>query len=156
MMEALSCSETSVLTRATWYNIPEDGILPVIYYMGQGKPCQKKFLTYARNIIKVIQLLSVISECACWKWGHAIAQVVSHWISTVTDQVREHVRLCGFVVDKAALGQVSSEYFSFPCHSFHRLLHSHHNPFFAACTMDLVVADIPSGHSLIPPLEARN
>jgi hypothetical protein len=25
----------------------------------------------------------------------------------------------GFVVDKAALGQVFSEYFSFPCQSFH-------------------------------------
>jgi hypothetical protein len=32
----------------------------------------------------------------------------------------------GFVVDKAALGQVFSEYFSFPCQSFHQVLH-HHN-----------------------------
>jgi hypothetical protein len=27
MMEALSSSETSILTRTTWRNIPEDGIL---------------------------------------------------------------------------------------------------------------------------------
>jgi hypothetical protein len=34
--------------------------------------------------------------------------------------------LMGFVVDKVALGQVFSEYFSFPCQSsFHQLLHNH-------------------------------
>jgi hypothetical protein len=32
----------------------------------------------------------------------------------------------GFVVDKAALGQVFSKYFSFHCQSFHQFLH-HHN-----------------------------
>jgi hypothetical protein len=32
----------------------------------------------------------------------------------------------GFVVDKVALGQVFSKYFSFPCQSsFHQLLHNH-------------------------------
>jgi hypothetical protein len=36
----------------------------------------------------------------------------------------------GFVVDKVALGQVSSEYFGFPCQfSFHRkILHPHNHP----------------------------
>jgi hypothetical protein len=34
----------------------------------------------------------------------------------------------GFVVDKVALGQVSSEYFGFPCQSsFHQFLHNHHH-----------------------------
>jgi hypothetical protein len=33
----------------------------------------------------------------------------------------------GFVVDEAALGQAISEYFGFPCQSFHRLLHIHHH-----------------------------
>jgi hypothetical protein len=34
----------------------------------------------------------------------------------------------GFVVDKAALGQFFSEYFGFPCQSFHRFLHYHNHP----------------------------
>jgi hypothetical protein len=34
----------------------------------------------------------------------------------------------GFVVDIAALVWVSSEYFGFPCQSFHRLLHTHYHP----------------------------
>jgi hypothetical protein len=33
----------------------------------------------------------------------------------------------GFVVDKATLGQVFSEYFRFPCQSFHRFLHYHNH-----------------------------
>jgi hypothetical protein len=35
----------------------------------------------------------------------------------------EHV---GFVLDKAALGQVFSEHFVFHLQTFHRLLHTHH------------------------------
>jgi hypothetical protein len=35
-------------------------------------------------------------------------------------------QLVGFVVDKAALGQVFPEYFGFSCQSFHQFLH-HHN-----------------------------
>jgi hypothetical protein len=34
----------------------------------------------------------------------------------------------GFVVDKAALGQVFSEYFGFSCQASDRLLHTHHYP----------------------------
>jgi hypothetical protein len=32
------------------------------------------------------------------------------------------------VVDKAALGQVFSEYFGFLCQSFHQFLHHHNHP----------------------------
>jgi hypothetical protein len=34
----------------------------------------------------------------------------------------------GFAVDKAAEGQVFSEYFGFPCQSFHQFLHHHNQP----------------------------
>jgi hypothetical protein len=33
----------------------------------------------------------------------------------------------GFVVDKAALGQVFSQYFGFPCQGFRLLLTIHHH-----------------------------
>jgi hypothetical protein len=53
----------------------------------------------------------------------------------------------GFVVDKAALGQVFSEYFGFHCQfSFHRVLHIHHHHLSSgAGKIGQIVADIPSG-----------
>jgi hypothetical protein len=47
--------------------------------------------------------------------GHAIAQAVSRWLPTTVAQVHIRAEHVGFVVDKAALGQVFSEYFGFPC-----------------------------------------
>jgi hypothetical protein len=56
----------------------------------------------------------------------------------------------GFVVDKVAMGQVSSNYFGFLCHfTFHRLLQTHLPS--GADTMRPLVADVPSGLSFIPP-----
>jgi hypothetical protein len=52
----------------------------------------------------------------------------------------------GFVVEKVALGQVSSKYFSFP---LHQMLHTH--PSSGAGTTAQLVADVPSGLSLTPP-----
>jgi hypothetical protein len=53
------------------------------------------------------------------------------------------------------LGQVFSEYFGFPCQfSFHRLLHTHRLSS-GAGTIGQLVADVPSGLSLNPPLEAK-
>jgi hypothetical protein len=54
----------------------------------------------------------------------------------------------GFVVDKVALGQVSSEYFDFPCESsFHQVLHPNNHP-----GQVLEVADVPSQFGFHPPL----
>jgi hypothetical protein len=46
--------------------------------------------------------------------GHdeAIAQAISRQFPTAAARVR--VQIKGFVVDKVALGQISSEYFGFP------------------------------------------
>jgi hypothetical protein len=49
----------------------------------------------------------------------------------------------GFVVDKAELGQLFTEYFGFSYQSFHRLLHTHHHPSSRAGTIGRIVADVP-------------
>jgi hypothetical protein len=57
--------------------------------------------------------------------GRAVAQAVRRWLPTAAARFRTW----GFVVDKAALGQVFSEYFDFPCQSsFHQCLHNHNQP----------------------------
>jgi hypothetical protein len=50
----------------------------------------------------------------------------------------------GFVVDKAALGQVFSEYFGFPCQSsFHQFIHHNNHPGLAqsACSAEWTQVD---------------
>jgi hypothetical protein len=55
--------------------------------------------------------------------GRDIAQAVSRWLPTAAARVFIRVEHVGFVVDKAALGQVFSEYFGFPFQSsFHQFL----------------------------------
>jgi hypothetical protein len=58
------------------------------------------------------------------------------------------------MVDKVASGEVFSEYFSFPYQfSFHRLLHTHLPS--GAGTIGQLVADVPSGFSVIPSKETK-
>jgi hypothetical protein len=60
--------------------------------------------------------------------GRAVAQAVSRWLPTAAVRVRVGAEHVGFVVDKAALGQVFSEYFDFPGDSlFHQFLHQHNH-----------------------------
>jgi hypothetical protein len=56
-----------------------------------------------------------------------MAQAVSRWLPTAAARVAfgQHME---FVVDKTALGQVFSEYFGFPCQSFHQFRHHHNHP----------------------------
>jgi hypothetical protein len=60
-------------------------------------------------------------------FGRAVAQAVRRWLPTAAARVRVRAA-CGVVVDKATLGQVFSEYFGFPCQSFHQFLHHHNHP----------------------------
>jgi hypothetical protein len=62
------------------------------------------------------------------------------------------------MVDRAALGQVFSEYeyFGFPCGSIHWLLHTHHHPLSGANTVGQILADVPSGLSLTPLQDTKN
>jgi hypothetical protein len=61
--------------------------------------------------------------------GRVVAQAVSRWLPTAAARFRVRVEHVWFVVDKAALGQVFSEYFVFPCQSsFHQFLHHHNHP----------------------------
>jgi hypothetical protein len=56
-------------------------------------------------------------------------EAVSRWLPTAAARVRAPVWQVGFVVDKVVSGQDFSEYFGFSRqnHSFHQLLHHHHN-----------------------------
>jgi hypothetical protein len=57
----------------------------------------------------------------CFVLGRAIAQAVSRWLPTAAARVHVRADHVGFVVDKAALGQVLSKYLDFPCQSsFHQ------------------------------------
>jgi hypothetical protein len=60
----------------------------------------------------------------------------------------------GFMVDKVALGQVSSGYFGFPCQlSFHQMIHAYLSS--GAGTTGQLVTDVPSSLTLIPPHESK-
>jgi hypothetical protein len=47
----------------------------------------------------------------------------------------------GFMVEKAAMGKLFSEYFGFYCQSFHRLFYTLYHP------IGKILADVPSGLS---------
>jgi hypothetical protein len=68
----------------------------------------------------------------------------------------------GFVVDKVALGQVFSEYFSFLCQlAFHRLLHNHHHRHHyyhlssGAGTVGQKMAAVQNGLSITPMRKSK-
>jgi hypothetical protein len=59
------------------------------------------------------------------------------------------------MVDKAALGQVFSSYFGFPCHSINWMLDTQPQLSFEAGTLGQIMADVPSGLSLTPARKTK-
>jgi hypothetical protein len=58
-------------------------------------------------------------------------------------------------VDRAALWQVFSKHFGFPCHFFHELLHTHHHLLSRVDTNSQIVATVLSEFSLTPTQETE-
>jgi hypothetical protein len=81
--------------------------------------------------------------------GCSISEAVSRRLPTAVARFDPRSGHTRFVVDKVAMGQVSSKYFSFPCQfSFH--IHPHHHLSSGAGTIGQIVANVPSGLSLTP------
>jgi hypothetical protein len=59
--------------------------------------------------------------------GGAVGQAVIRRLPTTEAGVRAQVRSCGICGGQIVNGTVFSKYFGFPCHSFHRLLQTHHH-----------------------------
>jgi hypothetical protein len=77
--------------------------------------------------------------------GRAIAQAISRRLPTAAHGFESGLGHVDFVVDKAELGQVFSEYFRFPCQSSHRLLHTHHHTSSGAGTVGHLLTSVRVG-----------
>jgi hypothetical protein len=74
--------------------------------------------------LRIPSLKVLVSEAS----GRAIAQAVSCWLPTAAVRgSKPDLVMWNLWWDKVTLGQVFSEYFSFPCNrrSLHQLLHNH-------------------------------
>jgi hypothetical protein len=121
-MEVVRSSETSIdFCRATQCPIPGDSNLHQDILCGTNQNVLEWIIVfvfyphgwYARD--------SVLR-------GRAMAEAVSRWLLTAAAGFNPGSGQVGFVVDKVAPGQVFSEYFGFPCHLFHQILHPHNHP----------------------------
>jgi hypothetical protein len=90
------------------------------------------------NISDPNQAKNSIPQQDCWRFRRVFSWVtsirgraVAQWLDAGFPPWRPgfaYGQHLGFVVDEAAMGQVFSEYFGFPCQSFHRFLHYHNHP----------------------------
>jgi hypothetical protein len=110
----------------------------------RGSPCDRRSYSKIWFLVLIVRLLA----------GRAIAHVVFAGFPLRRPGFDPRSSHVGFVVEKVALGQVSSEYFGFPYpFSFHQMLHTHLSS--GAVTIGKLMADVPSGLSLTPSHETR-
>jgi hypothetical protein len=103
------------------------------------------------TLLVCIALVCLVASSDCEAVHYVPVVAVSRRLPSAAARIQSQSRHLGFVVDKVALGQVSSEYFSIPCQfSFHRLHDIQHHPSTGAGTVGKIVADIPSELSLTP------
>jgi hypothetical protein len=108
------------------------GLPPLINVVILLKFCQLWFYKNKKKKKKVSAIKfasqSLPVNSVTQTYGHAVDEAVGSWLSTAAPQVRVRVEHVVFVVDKAALGQVFSQYFGCPCQSsFHQFLHPHNH-----------------------------
>jgi hypothetical protein len=85
-----------------------------------------------------------------WTEGATI-QSVGPRLPTAAARVRTRVRLCETCGRQSGIGAGFLWVLPFRCQSFHRVLHTLHHPTSGAGIIGLIVADVPSGLSLIIP-----
>jgi hypothetical protein len=119
-----------------------------------GLSLQQPVFMVASKCYGLFRKLRVTGSVYCWMlWRLMSVPELRRLVAgfpprrTGFDPKTDHARI---VVNKAALGQVYSESFGFPCQfSVYQMLHTRLSS--AAGTICQLVADIPNGLSLTPP-----
>jgi hypothetical protein len=130
MMEALNCSETSVLIRTTRRNVPEDSNLHShrrenLKAYNQKSVVRRTNPRRAHNFINRLLLHMeagvVYCSIAARRVGQAVARALGLRLPTVAARIRDRSKSSVICSGRSDTGTGFSEYYGFTCHS---LIHS--------------------------------